>query len=263
LPSLTESLRGFDTVLSFLIAHYDIDNVTQKNLIAACIAADVRRFAPSEWALTNKSRVPTYENKDRMASYLAELKGKGVLGNLQYCLFQPSVFTDYFAHPKPLSSGLITWPFFIDFENRRAMILDEGDQPIVLTPVADVSEILALALEDDRVWPAVGGMQGTRTCINDLLAIGKKVRGGQWTVEHVKSEDIERDELKSSWVPAFSHPAIPLEQREKFSVSFVLDFFKAMKSGAWDVNDAWNKRFPEYEFTNPETYLSKAWAGKP
>ncbi|KAF2833808.1 NAD(P)-binding protein [Ophiobolus disseminans] len=263
LPALTEALRGFHTVLSFVIAHLDTQNTTQKNLIHACIAAGVRRFAPSEWALASKSGVPAYENKDAIAAYLSELKSKGELGELEYCLFQPSVFIDYFAHPYPLSPGLFTWPFFLDFENRRAMVLDEGTQPTVLTAVADVSEVLALALDNEGKWPEVGSIQGARTCINELLAIGKKVRPGEWSVEYVKSEDVERGELKTSWAPVFDHPVIPVEQRESFSTQFVLTFFQAMKSGAWDVGDEFNKRFPEYKFVGAEEYLSKAWEGKP
>jgi len=45
------------------------------------------------------------------------------------------------------------------------------------------------------------------------------------------------DHLKTNWVEAFHHPAILLEQREEFSAVFVLEFFKAMKSGAWNVNE--------------------------
>jgi len=172
------------------------------------------------------------------------------------------VFADYFAHPHPLSPGLITWPFFLDFENRRAIVLDDGDQEIVLTAVSDVSEVLALALDDERAWPAVGGMAGARTTTNELLALGKKVRGGEWSVEHVSSEDVEKGELKTNWVPRMDHPVIPMESREEFSVQFVLDFFRAMSSGAWDVGDEWNRRFPEYGFVGVEEYLVKAWEGR-
>lgn len=178
-------------------------------------------------------------------------------------MFQPSVFMDYFAHPHPLSPGLITWTFFIDFEKRRAMVLDDGNYPFVLTSVADVSAILARALDDDKHWPAIGGMQGCRTNINELLALGKKIRPGEWLIEHVKSEDIEKGDLKTSWTPEFDHPVIPIDSREAFSRQFVIDFFLAMKRGKWDVSAEWNERFPDYHFTGLEEYLSKAWEGKP
>jgi hypothetical protein len=255
-------LKGFDVCLSFLVVHLDTDCTVQKNLIHASIAAGVQRFAPSEWGIKNGSDVPPYANKDFIATYLAELERKGELRGMQYSLFQPSIFMDYFAHPSPLSPGLITWPFFIDYERRRAMVLDAGTQPLVVTAIADISAMLDLALSDERAWPRIGGMQGARTSINELLALGKRVRGGEWSVEYIKGEDIEKGVLTASWVPIMSHPVIPQDDREAFSKEFVIMFFKGMLRGAWDVSDEWNRRFPEYGFTGLEAYLGRAWEGK-
>lgn len=36
-------------MLSFIVAHLDPGNASQKNLITASIKAGVKRFAPSEW----------------------------------------------------------------------------------------------------------------------------------------------------------------------------------------------------------------------
>jgi hypothetical protein len=196
-------LRGIHTVLSFFVVHLDEGCIAQKSLIQASIAAGVRRFAPSEWGIRNGNGVPSYDNKDTIRGYLETLDSKGELGGMQYCLFQPSIFTGYFAHPYPLERELITWPFFLDFANRRAMILDSGDQPIVLTAVLDNSEILRLSIEDERAWPKVGGIRGCRTSINELLAIGKKVRGGDWSIEHVSSSDLAQGELKTTYVLTF------------------------------------------------------------
>jgi hypothetical protein len=103
------------------------------------------------------------------------------------------------------------------------MVLDDGDQPIVLTAVLDDSEVLKLAIEDERPWPRIGGIRGCRTSINELLAIGQKVRGGDWSIEHVKSEDLDKGELKTSWIPQISHPTISEEVAKTFSkVSFSL-----------------------------------------
>jgi hypothetical protein len=261
LPSLTEALRGFDVVLSFLVVHLDTDSKVQKNLIHACIDAGVKRFAPSEWGIKNNSGVPYYDNKDKMARYLAEINAEKQV--LEYCLFQPSIFMDYFAHPYAPSSDLFTWPFFIDLENRRAMVLDAGDQPIVLTAIADDSAILSLALDDPRPWPAVGGIRGAPTCINEILELAQKIRGGEWSIEHISGEDIKRGELKSSWVPILTHPTIPVENREQFSTEFVIMFFRGILNGGWNVSGEWNERFPEFKFQGLEEFLRKAWEGKP
>jgi hypothetical protein len=244
------------------VAHLDVDCVAQKNLIHACINAGVKRFAPSEWGIKNGSQVPLYANKDEIARYLHELGAQNKLNGLQYCLFQPSVLADYFAHPFTLSPGLITWPMFIDLEKRRAMLLDDGNHKFTVTAASDVSAILLLALSDPTPWPTIGGMRGTTTTANELIALGKKIRGGEWTIEHVSSEDILNGELKTSWVPGMLHPAIPLDQREKHSKGFIVRFFKAMLLGCWEVSGEWNQRFPEHEFLGLEEYLTEVWAGK-
>jgi hypothetical protein len=46
---LTEALKGFHTVLSFVQLLSDPDQTSQKNLIDAAIQAGVKRFAPSEY----------------------------------------------------------------------------------------------------------------------------------------------------------------------------------------------------------------------
>jgi hypothetical protein len=126
--------------------HLDAGNTAQKNLIHACIAAGVQRFSPSEWTIKSGSGAPPYANKDAIAEYLAEINREEKV--LEYCLWQPSVFMDYFAHPYALSRGLITWPFFIDFNERRAIVLDDGEQPLVVTRVTYISDILTLTVLD-------------------------------------------------------------------------------------------------------------------
>lgn len=172
---------------------------------------------------------------------------------------------DYFAHPYPLSPNLITWPFFVDPYSRHAILFEEDAQnnaPIVITAIADVSHILALALEDPTPWPIEGGIRGSCTSIAELFALAQRIRGGEWHVERVKLSDLEQGKLTSTWIPQFTHPAIPEEYREAFSTEFVIEFMKAAVSGAWDVGDEWNRRFPEYKFKGVEEYLEEAWKGK-
>jgi hypothetical protein len=112
-------------------------------------------------------------------------------------------------------------------------VLDDGKQPIVLTALSDISEMLSLALSDSSPWPVVGGMCGCKTDLDEILAIGKKLKGGEWTIDHIKDDDIEKGELKSSWVPLFDHPTISVESREKFSKDFAVAAFQAILNGSW------------------------------
>jgi len=264
LAALTNALQGFHTVLSFVIPMLDPDNIAQKNLLHASLAVGATRFAPSEWCIASNNGVPSYKNKDLFREYIEDVEKQGKLGKLEVCLFQPSVCTEYFAHPYPLETDYDTWPFFLDFENRRCIVLDDGNQPIALTAVQDCSQILSKALDDTaRPWPRIGGIKGSCTTINELLELGKKIRGGDWLVESVKSEDLQKDVVKTSWIPQISHPIIPKSVEAAFSREFLTSFFEAIRRGSWNVSQEWNDRFPEYKFTSAEEYLTKAWAGRP
>ncbi|PSN61299.1 NAD(P)-binding protein [Corynespora cassiicola Philippines] len=247
---LTEALAGFDACLSFMTPAADPDAAIERNLIHACIDAG---------SIKNDNGVAMFQHRRDTAAYLAEVnRDKAVL---EYSLFQPSIFMDYFGHPYPLASSLNTWPWLIDFENRRAIVLEDGDQPFVLTAASDIANVLALALADDRPWPTVGGMRSCRTTYNELIALGKVLRPGDWKTDHVKRKDVENDVLTSSWVPQIAHPAISDEAKAKLSNSFALSLLVSLGRGAWDVSDEWNKRFPEYKFMSIEEYL-KVWRGR-
>lgn len=260
--ALVSALRGHEVCLSFIIAHLDPNRVGQKTLIQACITAGVKRFAPSEWGIKNDSGISEYEAKDEVAEYLQSLAADSDPPVLEYCLFQPSIFLDYFAHPYAPTPPLYTWPFFVDFQSRRAIILDSGNYPLVLTSAHDDAEILLRAIEDPRPWPRVGGIRGWRTTQAEILALGKKIRGGEWTVEYVTTEDIEAGVLKTEWVPRMDHPLIPKEKQEEYSRVFTVAFLKAIKRGKWDVGTEWNERFPDYEFGGGEKWLRGIWEGK-
>ncbi|KAF2275223.1 NmrA-like family protein-like protein [Westerdykella ornata] len=261
--SLTEELRGYDVCLSFLIIMDEAGFQAQKNLIDACVAAGVKKFAPTEWGIKTNSGIRAYAPKDRTAAYLSSLNTP--TPKLNYCLFHPSIWMDYFAHPYPLSPNLITWPFFIDPHTRHAILFDDeahNTAPLVVTAISDVSYILALALDDASPWPSEGGIRGARTSIAELFALAQRIRGGEWHVERVKLADLEAGNLTTRWIPEFTHPAIPEALREGFSREFVVEFMKAVVRGAWDVGDEWNRRFPGYRFKGLEEYLVEAWRGR-
>ncbi|KAF2018035.1 NAD(P)-binding protein [Aaosphaeria arxii CBS 175.79] len=258
--ALVDALRGFDICLCFMIIIGE-GYTAQIKLIDACIEAGVKRFAPSEWGIKNGSPVPDYKPKDETVEYLKEInKDKKVL---EYTLFQPSIFMDYFAHPNPLSPNLHTWSFFIDPSSRHAILPESQDDPLVLTRISDDSEILLRAIEDPNPWPVIGGIRGCRTTIRELFALSKEIRGGEWTIENVSDEDVENKTLQTKWCPQMTHPSLPLEVRESYSKVFLNNFLSAILAGSWDVSDEFNQRYPDYKFTNLKDYLKEAWEGKP
>lgn len=64
-----------------------------------------------------------------------------------------------------------------DFANRRVLRPDDGSSELVLTIVEDTAEAAARAVEYDGEWPEIGGMQGHKITVADLVKIGDEIRG--------------------------------------------------------------------------------------
>ena len=97
---------------------------------------------------------------------------------LEYCLFQPGLFTNYFTYPYESAKHFRPFETQIDFNNRRAIIVDGGvDDRITLTTAQDFANVVALAVDYEGEWPVVGGIKGTDITIGQLLAVGEKIRG--------------------------------------------------------------------------------------
>ncbi|KAF5232140.1 hypothetical protein FANTH_13137 [Fusarium anthophilum] len=255
--ALVDAMNGIDTVLSFL-AMLDQNEALElhKKLIDAAIEAGVRRFAPSEWATASNSGVAHYQYKDEVRKYLEEVNSNQQ--KIEYCLFQPGMFTDYFGHPKSTTKHFETFYMFGDFQNRRAIVPEDSEAPITLTIVRDMCRIVAQALEYDGVWPHVGGMQGTAFTVSELITLGEKIRG-PFKVEKISNEDLETRNVITSWYPLVEHHALPDEMREQVSKAVLVEYLAGLKRGVWTVSDEWNKLLPDFEFTSAETYLKDIW----
>lgn len=184
---LAQILQGVHTLLSFISPHGEESEATvaQKNLINASITAGVKRFAPSEWASSGIQHMSWYSFKGETRSYLAEInKEKQVL---EYCLFQPGLFTDYLGDPENPPKHLKILETPLDFQNRRMLIRDGGEGDVVTwTTMRDVAGVVAKAVEYEGKWPLVGGIQGSKLSMGKLIALGEELRGKifRLTVEH-------------------------------------------------------------------------------
>jgi hypothetical protein len=65
----------------------------------------------------------------------------------------------------------------IDFQNRRAIVVDGHDAVITYTTIEDLAAVIARAVDFSDEWPVIGGISGNRVSISEVLKIGKRVRG--------------------------------------------------------------------------------------
>ncbi|KAK4696757.1 hypothetical protein P7C71_g1220, partial [Lecanoromycetidae sp. Uapishka_2] len=255
---LAQTLRKVHTVLSFISTNEDPASTIQKNLIDAAIQAGVKRFAPSEWSTSGLEHMSWYAYKAETRRYLKELnKNKTIL---EYTLFQPGLFLNYFTSPYKSSKHLDEMELPFDFNKRRALVLDGGNEDrITLTTVQDCANVVARAIDYEGKWPVVSGIRGADMSIGQLIALGEKIRDAPFEIEKLKANELESGAWKSSWIPKLDHPSIPPEQVAMFSKIIVAGVLLAISAKDYSCTDEWNQLLPDYKFTQPEEFLSEAW----
>ena len=199
---------------------------------------------------------------------------------LEYSLFCPGLFTNYMTYPYRSSKHINLFEIPFNFNQRRALICEGGeDDVITLTSAQDTAKVVALAVEYQGEWPIFGGIRGARVSMGQLFAIGERVRGklslllvvGTWlltvghegspfAVERLNKADLQAGVVKASWRLPSMHPSIPPEQVAAFADAIVAGFLLGISAGNLDISDEWNRLLPDYAFTQPEEFLSQAWA---
>ncbi|KAF5664458.1 2-hydroxyisoflavone reductase [Fusarium heterosporum] len=258
IDELAKVLEGVHTVLSFMsVGPEGTKGRPQENLIDASVKAGVKRFAPSEWASSKVDHFPWYDFKRAAREYLAEInKGKKVI---EYTLFHFGLFTNYMTFPYKSSKHVTLFETPINFNDCRGLLVDDGEAVLSLITAQDAAKVTALAVEHEGEWPLVSGIKGANITMNELVALGEKIRGKTFKVDYLKSEDLEANVIKASYLPMPDHPSIPVEIRKSYAATIIRGLLLGFKDGAMQVSDEWNKLLPDYKFTQPEEFLTKAW----
>jgi nucleoside-diphosphate-sugar epimerase len=175
---LSSILQGVNVVLSFIAPFLDQEEAfnVQKNLIDASVQAGVKRFAPSEWGSASFEHLSWYTYKALTRQYLLELNKNE--RKIEYSLFQPGLFTNYFTRPYNSSKHVKPIEMPYDFQGKRALVREGGEEDkLTLTTVQDLANVVARAVEFEGEWPVVGGITGTKLSIGQIVALGEEIRG--------------------------------------------------------------------------------------
>ena len=85
----------------------------------------------------------------------------------------------------------------------------------------------------------------------DVDALQKEIKGDRWS-----------GTVATTWLPKITHSAIPPDQADTLAEKFLVGMTLGIVKGALSVSAEWNDIFPEYEFTQPREFLTRAWKGK-
>jgi hypothetical protein len=87
--------------------------------------------------------------------------------------------------------------------------------------------------------------------------------GGPIQVEKVSIENLKQKNVKTSWLPVFEHPSIPVEERTSMAEGMVSGMLLGIHVGAFNVSDEWNRLLPDMKMERSEDFLTEFWEGKP
>ncbi|KIX07960.1 uncharacterized protein Z518_02614 [Rhinocladiella mackenziei CBS 650.93] len=186
IESLTSALRGAHTLISVFKVIDPSAMISQhSNLLKACIAANVSRFAPSDWSMGPSShfKVDLLVHKDMLWQVCEEISAQN---GVECATFQNGMFMNYLAQGKTYSgtdrkeeefalSGLVDDLMleYVDIRKGKLVIpLDDVGQPskISMTHIGDIGKFVAAAVElPPGQWKGQLGMAGDTCTLEDVL----------------------------------------------------------------------------------------------
>ncbi|TFK34564.1 hypothetical protein BDQ12DRAFT_613316 [Crucibulum laeve] len=199
--TLASALRGIHTVISTI---FPVDLTPTRNLLKAAVAAGVKRFVPSEFALTEETnaKLDVYNNKKQ---FWEEVRASG----LEYTAFRNGVFLDYFATGAPVKyeeAPLYIASFILNIGAEKNELPGTGDEKITFTSVRDIGEFVSAAVLLEK-WPEELGMAGETTTLNQIVRDAEEIVGRKFEVTYVPAEEWRKraDEIGATgdWMGRF------------------------------------------------------------
>lgn len=181
---LTASLEGQDAVVCTL--GMGIDASIHNQLIDAALAANVKRFIPSEFAfdlLNPLTRaLPVFENKLKVMNHLEE---RTWMSKMTYTYVFNSVFLDWSLERN----------FILDISQGKPTIFGTGDELFSATMMSTAAKAVVTSLKHyDETKNRAVYIQDAVLSQNKLLAIVKKLTPGRiWEPEHIGIEEMKAD----------------------------------------------------------------------
>lgn len=186
IDALTKALQGQDAVVSTLVAE---DPKSQSNLIAASVAAGVKRFLPSEFGCDienpQAAKLPVFASKIDTSSKLKELSKTT---SLSYTLVRTGPFLDW-----GLRLG-----FIFDAKNGKPNIYDNGNVKFSATLLSDIGKtVVGVLTHPGETKNRAVLVKSIDVSLNELLAIAKKVYPDtKFDPQYLETKDVAAKSFK-------------------------------------------------------------------
>lgn len=249
---LVKALSDVHTLLSVVGGSLQGLLDAQLALIKAAKEADVKRWAPSEYAGNGYEGVDLYQPK----AVVWEATEKS---GLEYTRFNCGLFMSVLATgtPKPPTeigkreglktgeeealAGLRPWNFVLNVKAGTADFAGDGTGPMVLTDMRDVAQFVWHALSLEK-WSPDTGMRGDIKSFRELVQILERVQGRKFLTRDNSFEKLE-------------------EEAKGPSKQFYNQARMALEKGWGMVGDDLNRAFPDTKPTTCEEFIEKWWGG--
>jgi nucleoside-diphosphate-sugar epimerase len=265
-PSLTASLSGIHTVISALLIPSEKMVDYQLNLLNASIAAGVRRFAPSEFALSQEVHKQVDIDYAKIVVWDA-VRAAVKRGDIDAAAFPCGMFMNYLAvgtstdvagerrrkralagfsegalmfHPRPApGEGGTPWV--------EVPLTPDGDFPdITMTDIRDIGRFVVAALGLEEPWGGRElGMAGETRNLRDIIGIMQEVLG-----EEVEVRTVTREELQKRLDALDQSDILP-----RIDVQYTM----ACGQGGSVIKGVLNELCPEVKPVSIREFMEEAW----
>lgn len=237
--ALKAHLRGATVVVSALNGLEDVMLGSQKNLLDAAVAVQVKRFIPSDFSLDfTKTKPGSNRNLDFRREFHAMLDESGIA----WTSILNGAFMDMLSGDIPL----------INERFQRVIYWNRKDQPLDFTTYADTAAYTAAVAADSKPTPKYLRIAGEEVTPEGLAAIASKIKGGKYETMWVGSAGFL--EGMAGWMRWLG---VGGKETDVFPAWQGMQYTVNMFSGEGKLSPLDNDRYPELKWTKIEEVLSK------
>ncbi|MBF4616055.1 NmrA family NAD(P)-binding protein [Curtobacterium sp. VKM Ac-1376] len=232
--ALTRAVAGADVVVSAVSGTRPVIIDAQRALLAATVAAGVRRFIPSDYSADYRRIVPgTNRNFELRREFAADLDAAPVRATS----ILTGMFTDLLTGEAPM----------ILFGRRLVLFWSSADQVLDFTTKDDVARVTALAALDDDA-PRVIEMAGDQVSARDVARTMSELTGERFRLQWAGTTG-------TLSVMSAVGKRLSKGQDETFPAWQGMQYFVSMFSGQAQLHHVDNDRYGVHTWTSVRDVL--------